>query len=205
VSARIPVGPALWTELEPIAELIAAAFHELPQDRWLVADPDDRRAVMPSYFRILVEQALATGWVHTSVDGHAVAVWMHNTSSEAGLADRGHEDRVAEATGAYAERFHIFEAALSAAHPAVPAHHHLALLAVRPGHQRQGYGSALLAHHHRVLDQLGLATYLEAATEASRAVYHRHGYHDIFAPFRIGEHGPRMWPMWRQPQPAPST
>ena len=40
-------------------------------------------------------------------------------------------------------------------HPAGVAHHHLAILAVRPDRQGQGTGTALLDAHHAVLDERG--------------------------------------------------
>lgn len=201
MSARIPVGPALWTEVDPIAQLIAVTFRESPPDRWLVPDSADRRAVMPGYFRILVEEAMAAGSVQTSVDGHAVAVWMYATGSGTGPG-RDHDEKVAAATGAYLDRFRAFEEMLAVAHPTQP-HHHLALLAVRPGHQRQGYGSALLAQHHATLDHDGLPAYLEAVTAGVQHFYRRFGYRQLETSIQVPGGGPTLYPMWRSPSPRP--
>ena len=62
-SGVITAGPA---DADTLSDLIAEAFFHLPPSRWLIGDPAARRAVLPSYFRIYVEHALATGIVHTT-------------------------------------------------------------------------------------------------------------------------------------------
>ncbi|HEY5985539.1 MAG TPA: GNAT family N-acetyltransferase [Streptosporangiaceae bacterium] len=97
-------------------------------------------------------------------------------------------------------RFRAFDAALDHHHPAGTPHHHLALMAVSPGHQGQGTGSALLRAHHAILDHLNIPAYLEASAPRNRALYQRHGYAlRPGAPFRLPDGGPPMWPMWRAP------
>jgi ribosomal protein S18 acetylase RimI-like enzyme len=88
------------------------------------------------------------------------------------------------------------------AHPHQP-HHYLLFLAVRPGEQNRGYGSALLDHHHRLLDEAGTPAYLEAASLDSVRLYQRHGYAPLGQPLTLPRRSdPDLWPMWRQPQPS---
>jgi GNAT superfamily N-acetyltransferase len=182
-----------------VGRLVAAAFHDLPQDRWLVPDPADRPEVMAGYFALVVELAQGgAGIVEVSPDGNAVAVWMHVTG--AGITPLpDYQLRLGAVTGWYLARFRALETTLEQRHPRILPHEHLAVLAVRAGHQRRGLGSALLAHHHHKLDQAGRPAYVEAATEDLCDFYARHGYEPLGRPIELPDGGPAMFPMWRDP------
>jgi GNAT superfamily N-acetyltransferase len=185
-------------DIEVLSQVIAEAFFHLPPSRWLIADPAARRAVLPAFFAIHVEHALATGIVHTTPARTAAALWL--PVSAAGPAPpAGYDARLAAATGRWHSQFTAFDATLDRHHPAGTAHHHLALLAVHPHHQGQGTGSLLLAHH-AALDHERIPAYLEAATVRTRRLYTRYGYVlRSDAPIRLPGGGPPMWPMWREP------
>jgi ribosomal protein S18 acetylase RimI-like enzyme len=193
----IAAGPA---DTDALSHLTADAFFALPPSRWLIADPAARRAIFPSYFRIYVEHALATGIVHTTPDRTAAALWLPTGAGLPGPPP-GYGERLAAVTGPHHTRFAAFDAALERHHPAGTAHHHLALLAVAPGHQGQGTGSMLLRAHHTALDDDAIPAFLEAATVRTRRLYQRHGYKfRPDAPIRLPDAGPLMWPMWREPR-----
>jgi GNAT superfamily N-acetyltransferase len=186
-----------------LSQVIADAFHDLPPSKWLIPDDVARREIFPGYFRIYVEHALANGTVHTTPDRSAAALWLPPDPAPASWS-AGYHEQLAVATGQWIERFLLFDATLERHHPAGTAHHHLALLAVRPDRQVQGTGSRLLRTYHDVLDHIddrGAPAYLEAATLRSTGLYLRHGYvlHPG-APFHLPDGGPPMWPMWREPQ-----
>ncbi len=86
---------------------------------------------------------LADGIVLTTPDQAAVALWLPVCEQSAGPRD-GYDQRLAEVTGPWADRFRAFDAALERRHPAGFAHHYLAILAVRPDRQGQGLATALL-------------------------------------------------------------
>jgi GNAT superfamily N-acetyltransferase len=196
----ITAGPA---DADTLSDLIAKAFLYLPPSRWLIGDPAARRAVFPSYFRIYVEHALATGIVHTTPGRTAAALWLP-VSARGPAPPARYDARLAAATGRWHTAFTAFDTALESHHPAGAAHHHLALLAVHPDHQGQGTGSLLLAAHHAALDHAGIPAYLEAATVRTRRLYARHGYLlRADAPIRLPGDGPLMWPMWREPHQHP--
>jgi GNAT superfamily N-acetyltransferase len=193
----ITAGPA---DTDALSYLIAQAFFGLPPSRWLVSDPAARRAIFPAYFRIYVEHAIASGIVHTTADRTAAAVWLPTGTGLPGPPP-GYDQRLATVTGPHYARFAAFDTALERNHPAGNAHHHLALVAVDPGHQGHGTGSMLLRAHHAALDDGGIPAYLEAATVRTRRLYQRHGYTlRPDAPIRLPDSGPLMWPMWRQPR-----
>lgn len=179
-----------------IAELIGRAFHPIKVARWLVPDSAERAQVLPANFRIFVDHALAHGQVHTTADLSAAAVWFPRDADPI-PEPAAYQRRLAAACGQATERFQTLDALFDKHHPEAP-HHHLAFLAVHPGQQRRGLGSALLAHHHAVLDDRGTAAYLEASSSESRDLYLRHSYQVVGAPFCLPD-GPPIWPMWRPP------
>lgn len=192
------VVQAETSDLATLCQLLAEAFHELPPSAWLVADEIARRQLFPPYFRIYVENGLANGSVYTTPDLVGAAVWLPvGTKPKASPA--GYHERLATVTAPWTSRFLAFDAALEARYPVGRAHHHLALLGVRPGQQGRGIGSALLETHHRQLDAEGVPAYLEASSQASRRLYLRHGYEDLGSAIELPG-GPSMFPMWREPR-----
>ncbi len=197
-------SPRNAADTDALSQVIADAFHDLPQSQWLIPDPDARQRILPGYFRILVEHALATGTVHTTTDRAAAALWIPISPEGASPPD-DYAARLAALTGPWAGRFTAFDAALDRHHPAGFAHHHLAILAVHPDRQGQGIGSALLRGYHDILDRgLNLPAYLEAAQWRTRQLYRRHGYLPS-GPFYLPDGGPPMFPMARPPQQRPAT
>jgi GNAT superfamily N-acetyltransferase len=198
--AHGPVSRAQEADIEILSQVIASAFCDLPPSRWLVPDPAARREIFPGYFRIYVEHAMASGTVHTTIDRAAAALWLPVSQNPASPPP-GYDQRLAAATVPWADRFRAFDATLGRHHPAGTAHHHLAILAVRPGRQGRGTGSRLLRAGHEILDQHGTPAYLEAATLRTTRLYQRHGYTvRPGGPFCLPDGVTMMWPMWREPQ-----
>ncbi len=182
-------------DLTTLSQVITAAFADLPQSQWLIPDPAARTAILPRYFRLITEHALANGTVHTTSDRAAVALWLPADAAE----PTDYPARLAAMTGPWAGRFEAFDATVDRHHPVDIPHQHLAILAVRPGRQGHGLGTALLRARHHQLDVAGgKAAYLEAATLRAVGLYERHGYALTSAtPFRLPDDGPLMWPMLR--------
>jgi GNAT superfamily N-acetyltransferase len=179
-----------------LSQVIADAFFDLEVSKWLIPDPVARRQVYPRYFGLYVEHALADGIVLTTPDQAAVALWLPVGEEPAGPPD-DYDERLAEVTGPWADRFRAFDAELERRHPAGSAHHHLAILAVRPDRQGHGLGTALLHAHHAALDHDGLPAYLEASSMRSRRLYLAHGYQALGGPIFLP--GAALFPMWRPP------
>jgi GNAT superfamily N-acetyltransferase len=179
------------------AGLVATAFADLPQIAWLVPDPAERARIMTDNFQIFVDHALDHGEIHLLGDHSGVAVWFDRSSAPT-PPPKDYDDRLAAACAPYTERFRELDELFDAHHPEQP-HHHLALLAVHPGRQGAGLGTALLEHHHPRLDEAGLPAYLEASTPRSRDLYLRHGYQPRGEPFHLGDCATPFWPMWRPP------
>jgi len=186
---------------DPVSVLIADAFGELAVARWLVPRPEARAAVLGANFGMHAEHALAHGIVEIASNERAgiagVAVWFPRPDPPVPpLPD--YYARLEAACGPYVPRFRDLDAAFEANHPHGEEHHHLTFLATAPACQGRGVGTALLDHHHEVLDELGLPAYLEASSERSRELYLRLGYRGD-EPFHLPRGGPPLWPMWRKP------
>jgi GNAT superfamily N-acetyltransferase len=188
-------------DLDALSQVIADAFADLPQSRWLIPDPAARRDIFPGYFRLYVEHALAVGIVHTTPGRDGAALWIPVSADAAGQpAD--YAARLAAATHPWTDRFVAFDAALDQHHPIGIPYHRLAILAVRPDRQGHGTGTALLHAYHHLLDHdLHAPAYLEAAGLRTRRIYRRHAYTDHGAPITLPG-GPLMYPMWRQALPC---
>ena len=199
-AAAVPhtqVVPADAADLDTLGQLIADSFADLAPSRWLITDPDARRAILPGYFRMHVEHALANGQADTTPDRAAVALWLP-TGAGRPAPDPVYDARLAAATSPWTDRFRAFDAVLERHHPASAPHHHLAILAVRPDRQGHGIGTALLRAHHAILDQAALPAYLEASSLRARRLYLAHGYSDHGLPICLSS-GVLMYPMLRQP------
>jgi GNAT superfamily N-acetyltransferase len=193
----VPAGPA---DIDVLSQVIADAFFPLAPCQWLISDEAARREILPGFFRILVEHAMADGVICTTVGRTAAALWIPAGPQGPGQPG-GYDERLAEVTGQWAERFVTFDQELDAHHLTGVVHHHLAILAVRPDRQGQGTGTRLLDARHALLDAEGIVAYLEASDERNRGLYLRHGYTDHGSPIELPG-GPFMYPMVRQPRTA---
>jgi|HubBroStandDraft_1064217.scaffolds.fasta_scaffold01377_4 GNAT superfamily N-acetyltransferase len=187
-------------DVDVLSQVVADAFTDLAAGRWLIEDATARREIFPRFYRIYVEHAMANGVVCTTADRTAAALWVP-VGLEGPQQPDGFDERLAEIAGPWAERFMIFERGLDDHYPTDVAYHYLAIMAVRPDRQGQGIGTALLDAHHAILDQEGVAAYLEASDERTRGIYLRHGYADYGSPVELPG-GPFVYPMLRPPRTA---
>jgi GNAT superfamily N-acetyltransferase len=199
-----PIRTAEPAEAPYLGGLIAAAFHPLAAARWQIGDDALRRAVFPGYFEGYVYQAFGAGLVQTTHDRTAAALWLFEDGRPQPAPERP-DPHAAAMLGPWAERVYAFDCLL---HEALPApgrpFEHLAILAVLPGRQGRGSGTALLEHRLAHLDRAQTPAYLEASGEDTRGIYLKHGFADHGEPIRFPD-GPRMYPMWREPgTPAPN-
>lgn len=190
-------------DADRLTAAIAEAFLPIAPCRWLLPEQDDRTRLLPRLLHLDVEDALAHGTVYTTPWRDAAALWLARDPDRP--PQPFDHERVAAAVGEqHAERARNYHHLVEAAHPAEP-HDYLLILAVRPGQQRAGVGSALLAAHHQRLDLTGRAAYLEASDTGTREFYQRHGYR-VMDPAGIDLPDPDtvLYRMWRDPGWAPS-
>lgn len=182
---------------DQVGGLLAEAFQEVPTAIWLVDDPVERLAAVQGQFEILVEHAAAHGGVATS-GAEGALVWFDRTEEEPPIPD--YEARLRKACGRHYEAFAALDQAMDENHPAEP-HNYVALVGVREDARGQGIASAMLRSHHAWLDETGTPAYLEAVSPQTARLYATLGYRPHGEPFRIGEGGPPLYPMWREPAP----
>ncbi|RBL82809.1 GNAT family N-acetyltransferase, partial [Streptomyces cavourensis] len=68
-----------------------------------------------------------------------------------------------------------------------------------PRRQGEGIGAGLIRAELDRCDRDGVPAYLEASSARSRTLYERLGFHFLGTAVDLPD-GPRMWPMWRDPQ-----
>jgi GNAT superfamily N-acetyltransferase len=185
-------------DIEVLSQVIADAFRDLAPCQWLIDDLAARREILPGFFSMYIEHAMADGIVCTTAARSAAALWIPTGPDGPGQPD-GYDEKLAEVTGQWAERFVTFDQELDAHHLTGVAHHHLAVLAVRPDLQGRGIGTGLLDAHHAILDGQDTVAYLEASDERTRGLYLQHGYTDHGSPIQLPG-GPFMYPMVRHPR-----
>lgn len=176
-----------------VAGLLAEAFVDAPTAVWLVEDPVERVAAVEGQFAMLVEHAVAHGGVVTAGDDGAV-VWFDRTKEEPPIPD--YDARLREACGKHYDGFAELDRVMDEHHPAEP-HNYVALVGVRADARGRGIARDMLRAHHERLDAAGTPAYLEAVSPETADLYASLGYRRHGEPFRIGEGGPPLYPMWR--------
>ncbi|MFF1450609.1 GNAT family N-acetyltransferase [Streptomyces sp. NPDC058274] len=184
---------------ELVTRLLDQAFQNDPVSSWIFPDEADRRATHPKLMAVFLDIVLAEGRVDVTEDGTACAMWL-SVPADAGHADDDEGPvRLREAVDPDNERVELVGRLTNEIHPAGRAHEYLWMIAVAPGHQGEGLGSALMQPVLDRCDREGLPAYLEASSTRSRRLYERLGF--VFrSPAVDLPGGPPMWPMWREPQ-----
>lgn len=191
---------ATAADLDAVAALIAGAFYEDPV--WAWAFPDDKRRFEQhrATWGFLIEAALDYGWVRVDDELRAAALWIPPGKPELGPEDAERFDGLLrELLGDNAGRALDTVERFDRAHPAEPPHFYLSLLGTHPDHRGRGLGMALLADSLARIDEQGAAAYLESTNPANHRRYEGVG----FAPwgsFELGEDGPDVLQMWRDPR-----
>ncbi|MEU5905178.1 N-acetyltransferase [Micromonospora sp. NPDC047527] len=194
----VRIRAARWTDRQTVATLIADALQPTALGAWLVPDPTQRRQVLTDVLVIWAEHALFFGDVHLTDDCTAAIVGFHRYRPIPPPAN--YPTRLVQAAGSHADRFTAIEGLIAQKQPTEP-HYHLALLAVGAAHQKDGRGSALLAHHRARLDRLDLPSWTAVPTEAEHLLA-RYGY--TLRPPLTAPNGLSLHPMRRNAPHASS-
>ncbi|MCX4905525.1 GNAT family N-acetyltransferase [Streptomyces sp. NBC_00878] len=189
---------------EAVTRLLDEAFQDDPVSGWVFPGAEYRRRTHPLLMEAFLDATLAEGYVDVTEDGSACALWL---SVPAEAADAAHEEgededvpaQVREAVDPDNERVELIGRLTAEIHPEGRAHEYLWMIAVAPGRQGEGLGTALVQHVLDRCDGEGLPAYLEASNERSRALYERLGFAFMGSTLDLPE-GPSMWPMWREPR-----
>jgi GNAT superfamily N-acetyltransferase len=188
-------------DLDAVAELLAGAFYEDPVWAWAFPDGERRLEQHRAVWGLLIEAALGYGWVRVDEDLRAAALWIPPGKPELGPEDAKRFDAlIAELLGDGAGRALDTVERFERAHPVgPPLFYYLSLLGTHPDHRGQGLGMALLADSLARIDEEGATAYLESTNPANQRRYEGVG----FVPrgsFELGEDGPDVMQMWRDPR-----
>ncbi|MEV4192583.1 GNAT family N-acetyltransferase [Streptomyces toxytricini] len=199
----LEIRQADGTDRDAVARLLDEAFRDDPVSCWVFPDPAHRAAVHGKFLGVFVDVALAEGRIDYAADGSAAALWLRVPAGTPG--EDGPEDDVPALMRAVAdpdnERCELVGRLTGAVHPTSEEHAYLLMIAVAPGRQGEGLGTALMRPVLERCDREGLPAYLEASSERSRRLYERLGWEFTGEAVHLPD-GPPMWPMWRKPQPV---
>ncbi|WP_405882397.1 GNAT family N-acetyltransferase [Streptomyces sp. NBC_01136] len=188
---------------ELVTRLLDEAFQDDPVSGWVFPDAARRRSRHPLLMGVFVDIVLAEGRIDVTEDGTACALWL-SVPADADHADHAEDEddgsvRLREAVGPDNERVELIGRLTAGIHPVGRAHEYLWMIGVAPERQGEGLGTALVRSVLDRCDREGVPAYLEASNADSRKLYERLGFDLTGAPLDLPD-GPRMWPMWREPQ-----
>jgi GNAT superfamily N-acetyltransferase len=191
---------ATRADLETVAEILAAAFYEDPVWAWAFPDPERRLDQHRAAWGYLTEAALDYAWVQVEESGGAAAVWVPAGKPELSpeQAER-FADLLRGLLGEDAGRALDTVERFDRAHPHEPPHFYLSLLGTHPDHRGQGLGMELVAEALARIDELGAAAYLESTNPVNHRRYEGVGFLPRGS-FELGEDGPAVLRMWRDPR-----
>ncbi|WP_406355285.1 GNAT family N-acetyltransferase [Streptomyces sp. NBC_00658] len=182
---------------EFVIRLLDEAFQDDPVSGWVFPDRAHRVATHHKLMGAFADVVLAEGRVDVTEDGAACALWLSVPADEHG--DEDGPGQLREAVDPENERVELIGRLTAGIHPAGRAHEYLWMIAVAPGRQGEGLGTALIESVLDRCDREGTPAYLEASSARSRKLYERLGFELTDRPLDLPD-GPQMWPMWREPQ-----
>jgi len=195
------VCPRLATEADAaaIVATLSGAFDADPLWSWAFPDNDKRPAQYRTFFGLFVESAIPNGWVWTTNQAAAVAVWTPPGRSELSeKAEAKVEPFLTAELGLHAKPvLQVFESFASAC-PENQDFYYLSLLGTRPDHRGRGLGMSLLAANLTQIDAESMPAYLESSNPANNARYGRLGFRPR-TEFSTPEGRHTVTTMWREP------
>lgn len=190
MSDRVHLATA--DDVERLVAPVALAFATDAVVRYLLPDSTDFWTMFPKAVRVHAETTTGYGGCYRTEDDRGAAFWYppdrHVDGEAIGAVWSGALDtRRLEVLGQAFQEMSAYE-------PEEP-HMYLRMIGVDPSLQGRGYGSALIRAALEDTDRQGLRAYLEASSEASRALYERHGF-EVVGEVQVGD-APPFWPMLR--------
>lgn len=192
---------ATAADIDAIADILADAFSEDPCMNWVIPHV----ALYPGFYTLLARRLyLDQDMVYMDTEQRAAAMWLppgvaHRVPM--GLDQLWLIVRLLLHSGTKVlPRLEQVQEVMTRRHPREP-HFYLHAIGARQGSQGQGLGSALMKEVTRRCDEEAMPAYLESSSPLNVPLYQRHGF-EIQDEEPIGEGGPVMTFMWREPRPA---
>jgi GNAT superfamily N-acetyltransferase len=193
---RPAVEPVAPDRIRAVARAIARGFQD--NEIWMWIIPSDRRRarVLPRYYEALIRHVfIPRGSAWATADDQGGALWLPPGRNRLAPSEQVREAVAMLPAGPGGwSRGSRSDAILKRHRPTEP-HYYLSTLSIDPGHQRHGYGSALLEPMLERIDADGMPAFLETQRESNVPFYRRFGW-ELTDRVQIPG-GPRMWLMWR--------
>ena len=168
-----PGRPARPDELDLITDSLSRAFVADPVWGWAFADV----AEIAVCWRRCLSSALPYGWVWTTENAEAVALWIPPGRDELNAEDEAAiEPELRSLMGDRADLPLNAWPAFDLWHPHDEPHYYLSLLGTHPDHRGRGHGMRLLRHTLTLIDAEHRAAYLESTNPANIERYARLGF-----------------------------
>ena len=191
------VRKATSADVEAMSKALARAFEDDPVMSWLYPGRANMERFMRGYE---LKLHLPHDTVYTTDDHAGGAIWAPpNQWRTSGLDVLRVAPGLLRITATRLKRALGTMRAVESQHPKEP-HYYLAVLGTDPKHQGKGVGGALIAPVLERCDREGTPAYLESSKESNVPFYRRFGF-EVTGEIQLPK-GPKVWPMWRDPQPA---
>lgn len=197
---RLPEGirPATRRDWRQLGDITGEAFAEDPVNLWIFRKAD----ILPPVFGILAQDIyLKHGICHLAGDG-AATMWCHSDRlrgfSTWALVRFAALQVMSGNAGALRRGLGAADI-MEANHPKDP-HLYLFTIGTRKAARGKGLGKAILRPMLDAADRAGLPCYLENSNPANTGFYMHHGFERMKL-FEVGDGGPPMEAMWREPLP----
>ena len=196
----VEIRPADSSRIAPIAELIGRAFVTEPTMAWpLGGRTDDLEKRCIRGYELYLEPLMDMGIVWESADEHGALVLV--PPEQAGAWDDAiaqiDDAQTNDVTDDGGRRHHRFWEWIASKIPPEPLWH-LDTVAVEPGWQKRGIGSALIRFGLERARESDVAVVLETGTPRNVPLYERLGFH-VVEEAVSPEGGPHVWFMRRDP------
>jgi GNAT superfamily N-acetyltransferase len=195
------ISPRLATPADAGAILVTlrGAFDADPLWSWAFPDDEKRPAQYEAFFGLFVESALPNGWVWTTDQGTAAAVWTPPGKNELSEeAEAKLEPFLTAELGAHAEPVLEVMEQFESAHPEDEDFYYLSLLGTHPDHRGRGIGMGLLEANLAKIDAEAMPAYLESSNPANNTRYEHLGF-EPRTKFSTPEGRHTVTTMWREP------
>jgi ribosomal protein S18 acetylase RimI-like enzyme len=204
----MPVAPtairrATMADVPALTNMFARAFFDDEVAVWACPSKTLRPKMLEGLYRARLRQMLVRGEVWTTPECSSAAIWALPESWKTTIFQDAAMARCLLHPYLLA-RLPLLAVGLSGVqrrHARTPPHWYLSLLGTDPDVQGQGLGSAVLKPVLGRCDSERVGAYLESSKTRNLEFYGRRGFRtvdELHLPY-----GPAMWPMWREPDPAP--
>ncbi|MEM9669149.1 MAG: GNAT family N-acetyltransferase [Pseudomonadota bacterium] len=179
-----------------VADITGEAFADDPVNRWIFGT----EAAIRACFRAMARDVyVGRGLCHIAGD-HGATMWaLPDQATGSGLLANlrfANAIMFRGSKGALKRAFHLGKL-MEQNHPK-ERHAYLFSVSTRRSARGKGYGKALLAPVLEACNRESLPAYLENSNPANTGFYRSLGF-ETLGTFAVGDGGPPMEPMWREP------